>query len=161
MIQWLRVFDRSKNCCHIHVTICINGWQLIWNPMFLGISTENDSPLHSSTCLKICPLVHCTGILTSFSILYWETGEPLSHNIFLRAFGYIVIPAERGEEKAGEERGSARLAADFCCEINREETLYQQAIRRHGLECIEESFRLPWMYPNLVVLILENFGFKK
>ena len=103
--------------------------------MFLGISTQNDSPLHSSTCLKICPLVHRTGISTSFSILYWETGEPLSHNIFLRAFGYIVIPAERGEEKAGEERGSARLAADFCCEINREETLYQRAIRRHGLEC--------------------------
>ena len=49
-----------------------------------------------------------TGISITRSILYWETGEPLSHNIFLRAFGYIVIPAERGEEKAGgEERGSA------------------------------------------------------
>ena len=44
--------------------------------------------------------------LTSRRILYWETVQPLSHNIFLRAFGYIVIPAEQGGEEKAQKEGA-------------------------------------------------------
>ena len=44
--------------------------------------------------------------LTSRRILYWETVQPLSHNIFLRAFGYIVIPAEQGGKEKAQKKGT-------------------------------------------------------